>query len=42
MWLIISTEKQMKTWSSAVYTHFKAPTIIEENGEVTYVFVCKK
>jgi hypothetical protein len=24
-----------------VYSHFKPPTIIEEDGKVTYVFVCK-
>jgi len=24
-----------------VYDHFKPPTIIEEDGEVTHVFICK-
>lgn len=35
-------EKQMKSWTSSVYAHFSLPSIIEEDGEVTYVFVCKK
>jgi hypothetical protein len=33
----------MKTWTSDVYKHFKSPpTIAQKNGEVRYVFVCKK
>jgi hypothetical protein len=40
--LIRETEKQMKSWTSAVYNHFEPPSIIEENDEVTYIFVCKK
>jgi len=35
--------KQMKTWTSVVYEHFKLPPTIERKGEeVRYVFVCKK
>jgi hypothetical protein len=33
----------MKAWTSDVYEHFKSPPTIEQkNGEVRYVFVCKK
>ncbi|KAI0000332.1 hypothetical protein BJV77DRAFT_1147171 [Russula vinacea] len=34
-------EKQMKLWTSSVYAHFCPPSIVEEDGKVTYVFVCK-
>lgn len=37
-----SSERQKATWNSDVYDHFKPPAIIDENGEVAYVFVCKK
>jgi hypothetical protein len=36
------TEKQLDSWSSKFYSHYHRPSIVEENGEVTYVFVCKK
>ena len=32
-------EKQMKLWTSQ---HFNVPSIMEEDGEVTYTFICKK
>lgn len=34
--------RQMKTWTSEVYEHFKSPTIERKGGEVRYAFVCKK
>jgi hypothetical protein len=34
-------QMQMKSWTSKVYDHYKRPTILEEDGEVTYIFVCK-
>ena len=38
-----SPDKQMKTWSSIVYTHFRSPPEIKKDGDnVHYVFVCKK
>ena len=41
--LTIGPEKQSKSWTSSVYTHFKPPSIsTDDDGEVTYVFVCKK
>ncbi|KIM75183.1 hypothetical protein PILCRDRAFT_47678, partial [Piloderma croceum F 1598] len=33
---------QLKSWTSAVYSHFKPPSITQEDGKVTYTFVCKK
>jgi hypothetical protein len=36
-------DKQMKTWSSIVYEHFRSPPEIKKDGgNVRYVFVCKK
>ena len=36
-----STEKQMESWTLAVYSHYKLPpTIIEVNSEVKYQFIC--
>ena len=42
MTLTRKIEKQMKSWTSSVYAHFSPPSIMEEDGEVTYDFVCKK
>ena len=36
------TGKQMKSWTSSVYAHFRPPSIVDEDGKVTYVFVCKR
>ncbi|KAJ7915728.1 hypothetical protein B0H13DRAFT_2324122 [Mycena leptocephala] len=30
------------TWISDVYSHFRDPEVVRENGEVKYKFVCKK
>jgi hypothetical protein len=32
----------MRTWSSAVYDHFKPPEIVRDGADVKYVFVCKR
>ncbi|KIM72665.1 hypothetical protein PILCRDRAFT_15923 [Piloderma croceum F 1598] len=34
-------QKQLKSWTSAIYRHFQPPSITQEDGEVTYMFVCK-
>ena len=39
--LIGGAEKQLKSWNLTVYGYFKPPTIIKEDGKVTYVFICK-
>lgn len=36
------SRKQIKSWTSFVYAHFCPPSIVEEDGKVTYVFVCKR
>jgi hypothetical protein len=37
----LSTERQMATWTSQVYQHFKMPpTIAVKNGKVIYVYTC--
>ena len=35
-------EQQKKTWSSAVYDHFRPPEIQIVGNVIKYVFVCKK
>lgn len=37
----LSTERQMATWTSPVYQHFKMPPdIAVKKGKVVYVYIC--
>jgi hypothetical protein len=39
----VGLDKQMKTWSSVIYKHFKLPPQITKKGDdIRYVFICKK
>jgi hypothetical protein len=38
----ILSDKQKKTWSSSVYSHFHPPEILIVDDVVKYVFICKK
>jgi len=37
-----TSEKQKKSWSSAIYDHFCAPEILLVGNMIKYVFICKR